>query len=117
QINNWHMHQKIIKISYFRMLDFALRASGRYPSVTPTARHLPSKEGEEFELLLPSYTQLLLPPYTQLLLPSYTQLLPPSYTQLLPPPYTQLLPQAIRVARGTSQSHAYTLIYRNIALL
>ncbi|MDR0961333.1 MAG: hypothetical protein LBM62_02070, partial [Mediterranea sp.] len=36
------MHQKIIKISYFRMLDLALRASGRYPSVTPTARHLPS---------------------------------------------------------------------------
>jgi hypothetical protein len=26
QINNWHMHQKN-KISYFRVLDFALRAS------------------------------------------------------------------------------------------
>ncbi|MDR0961952.1 MAG: hypothetical protein LBM62_05265 [Mediterranea sp.] len=39
---------------------------GRYPSVTPSARHLPSKEGEEFEILLLPYTQILLPPYTQL---------------------------------------------------
>jgi hypothetical protein len=59
------------------MLDFCASRLGRYPSVTPPARHLPSKEGEEFELLLPLYTQLLPPPYTQLLLPPYTQLLLP----------------------------------------